>query len=127
MVSHVAVARGIVSNPFDDAPEMMLAGNAPIDNTKAHVLEKLYESGLLNTFDRYLNVPPWASAAWVLAGNASAKTREQVGLEIAVSAPTPIGMAVADGDTPDLGPGRSPARLAPRLASSIQVSYVDGC
>lgn len=69
-------------------------GNATIDNAKSRLFEVMYESGLLGMLDRYWNVPQWASAAWVLGSRTSAAMREQIGLEIAVSAPVPHTAAV---------------------------------
>ncbi|WP_285773644.1 CHAT domain-containing protein [Microtetraspora sp. NBRC 13810] len=63
-------------------------GNTPVDGVKARVFQILFTSGLLGLLDRHWSIPPWAGAAWALSGDPSQATaREEVGLEIAVSAP----------------------------------------
>jgi CHAT domain len=91
-------------------------GNTAIDNAKSRVFEAVYTSGLLGMLDRLWSVPPWASAAWVLAGRTTTAIRERIGLEVVASSPAPGVSAVFAPDPPPIDPSEVPARIDRLLA-----------
>jgi hypothetical protein len=94
-------------------------GNTAIDYAKARVFEAMYTSGLLGMLDRLWNVPPWASAAWVLAGRTTTAMREQIGLEVAASSPPPSISAVFAPDPPPVDLREVSAKIDRLLASTF--------